>query len=694
MGDGKWTMVEGMADGGGTDRGGAVPLATQDFRAGSEAAPVFISYASPDLAAADAVVGALERAGLRCWIAPRDVVPGALYADEIIRGINEARVIVLVLSGQAVISPHVGKEIERASSKGRPIVTLRTDATQLTGAFEYFLSQSQWIDVGSGGIEVAAGKVMEAIRRHLDPATAVAAPRPGSQQHAGGRAATARAKWLVGSVAVVGFALACVVAANLFGTHHGTDAAAGAAGTAAVPATPVVSERSVAVLPFADTSEKKDQEYFSDGLSEELIDLLGRVPGLHVPARTSSFYFKGKQATLAEIAKALGVSHVLEGSVRKSGQQLRVTAELVRVADDTRIWSETFDRKLDDVFKVQDDIAGAVVKALKISLLAGQQVYATPTTNSEAYASYLRGKAIMRGGTEEDFNQAQSFFERAVAVDPAFAPGWAAIGDLRADLYGSFRVPRRYQEVAGPAHAEASRALALDPNLPDAHLALGRIAFLIDLDWDTATRELSRTVELAPGNAMAWRFRSYLAGTLGDDAQQRTFAERAIASDPLDYWNYFAAGLAGYTSGRLAEGEELFRRAIALNDRAGAVHATFARLLIMSGKTREALEEVRRETAPAWRALAEPLALDALGRRQEADVLLARGEALYGDAYASQIALIYATRNDPDNAIKWLERSYRQHDSTPIFLRHDPMLKSLSGNPAYRAYLRKMNLPE
>jgi TolB-like protein/tetratricopeptide (TPR) repeat protein len=549
--------------------------------------------------------------------------------------------------------------------------------------------------VGSGGIEAATGKVVDAIRRHLDPSTGAAARPAASQQHAVGRAAaTARAKWLAGTIAVIAFALACIVAVKLFGTHHVADAAAGAGGAPEAPATAVISERSVAVLPFADTSEKKDQEYFSDGLSEELIDLLGRVPGLRVPARTSSFYFKGKQATLAEIAKALSVSHVLEGSVRKSGQQLRVTAELVRVADDTRIWSETFDRKLDDVFKVQDDIAGAVVKALKISLLAGQQVYSAPTTNSEAYASYLRGKAIMRGGTQEDFSQAQSYFERAVAIDPAFAPGWAALGDMRADLYGSFRVPRRYQEVAGSAHAEASRALALDPNLPDAHLALGRIAFLIDLDWDTATRELSRTVELAPGNATAWRFRSYLAGTLGDDAQQRSFAERAIASDPLDYWNYFAAAVAGYTGGRLAEGEQLFRRAFELNDRAGAVHAIFVRLLIANGKAGEALEEAKRETAPAWRALAEPLALDALGRRKEADELLAKAETLYGDAFASQIALIYAARNDPGNAIKWLERSYVQHDSTPLFLRHDPLLKSLNGNLAYQAYLRKMKLPQ
>jgi adenylate cyclase len=686
---GGWEMAEG--DG--------------DEKASASTPTVFVSYASQDVAVANTIVEALERRGVRCWIAPRDVTPGASYAGQIIHAIDAAKASVLILSQDAASSPHVLREVERSASKRHPIVSLRIDQTPLPADFEYFLNASHWLDASPGDIGRALPKLVAAVQAALNAPAAVPAGAPTSHTPAPAVSGRSSNRTAILVASVIGLGLVAFAVDRLWLSSH--RAAATPASAVAVsapipgpaapipgPAAPTIPEKSVAVLPFADTSEKKDQEYFSDGLSEELIDLLGRVPGLRVPARTSSFYFKGKQATLAEIAKALSVTHVLEGSVRKSGRQLRVTAELVRVADDSRIWSETFDRKLDDVFKVQDDIAGAVVKALKISLLARQEVYSTPTANSEAYTMYLKGKSTMRGGTEEDFIGAQSYFERTVAIDPGFAPGWAAVGDLRSDLYGSYRVPRRYQEVAPSAHAEVSRALELDPNLPEAHLALGRIAFMIDLDWDTATRELSRTLELAPGNAIAWRFRSYLAGTLGDAEQQRFFAERAIANDPLDYWNYFAAGLAGYTGGRLVEGEQSLRRAIELNDRAGVLHAFLARLLVTSGKPDQALDELKRETAPAWRALAKPLALDALGRRKEADEALAGAQALYADTYASQIALVYAARNDPENALKWLERSYRQHDSSPIFLRHDPLLRSLEGNPGYKAFLHKMKLPQ
>lgn len=666
-----------------------------DAKASASTPMVFISYASQDVAVANTVVEGLERHGVRCWIAPRDVTPGASYAGQIIHAIDAAKASVLILSQDAGSSPHVLREVERSASKRHPIVSLRIDQAPLPADFEYFLNTSHWLDTSPGDIGRALPKLVAAIQSAPNAPAAVPAGAPTSHTPAPAVSGRSPKRAAIVVASVIGLGLVAFAVDRLWLSTHRAAAtpASAVAVSAPTPAAPTIADKSVAVLPFADTSEKKDQEYFSDGLSEELIDLLGRVPGLRVPARTSSFYFKGKQATLAEIAKALSVTHVLEGSVRKSGQRLRITAELVRVADDTRIWSETFDRKLDDVFKVQDDIAGAVVRALKISLLTGQEVYSTPTANSEAYTMYLKGKFTMRGGTAEDFIGAQSYFERTVAIDPAFAPGWAASGDLRSDLYGSYRIPQRYQEVAPSAHAEVSRALELDPNLPEAHLALGRIAFMIDLDWNTATRELSRTLELAPGNAVAWRFRSYLAANLGDTEQQRFFAERAIANDPLDYWNHFAAGLAGYTGGRLVEGEQSLRRAIELNDRAGVLHAFLARLLVASGKPDQALDELKRETAPAWRALAKPLALDALGRRKEADEVLANAQALYADTYASQIALVYAARNDPENALKWLERSYRQHDISPIFLRHDPLLKSLEGNPSYKAFLLKMKLP-
>jgi TolB-like protein len=352
---------------------------------------VFLSYASRDEATAQRICDYLESAGVPVWMAPRDVPAGALYADAIVRAINACRTLVLVLSQDSVASSHVGKEIERASSKRKPVVAVRLDATELTPSLEYFLSESQWIDARAG-LEPALPKLVAGIRRlgvAASPAKAArAAPVPAAEAAVvAGRGPGARTAAALAAL-VVALLAGWFIARQAGWLHRGS---APVASTAPAEANVPVgaTKKSIAVLPFTDLSEKKDQEYFSDGLSEELIDLLGKVPGLRVPARTSSFYFKGKQATLAEIGKALNVTHVLEGSVRKSGKTLRITTELVSVADDARVWSETYDRQLDDVFKVQDDIAGAVVTALKVSVLGEPVPRVAPTVSSDAYLHYL-----------------------------------------------------------------------------------------------------------------------------------------------------------------------------------------------------------------------------------------------------------------------------------------------------------------
>ncbi len=300
-----------MAEGGGEEQATGADTDTHD---------VFIGYASQDTAVANAIVETLETHGVRCWIAPRDVTPGSHYADGIMSAISGAKALVLVLSGSALTSKHVGKEVERASSKGRPIIALHTDAVPLTPAFEYFLSESQWIDVGVGGVAAVSGKLVEAVRRHLNP-TAPAEPSGHTAIPAASRAAgKLRKKWTIAAaVAIVAGTLVWLLADRFWISKHvAEEKPVAAIASATVPAAPAIPEKSVAVLPFVDMSEKKDQEYFSDGLSEELIDMLTKIPDLRVPARTSSFYFKGKQATVADIAKALSVSHVLEGSVRKN----------------------------------------------------------------------------------------------------------------------------------------------------------------------------------------------------------------------------------------------------------------------------------------------------------------------------------------------------------------------------------------
>jgi TolB-like protein len=336
---------------------------------------VFISYATQDASVANAVVRELERIGLKCWIAPRDVVPGALYADEIVRAIDDAKVVVLVLSESAIASAHVGKEVERASSKRRRIVVLRTDSAPLTRAFEYFLSESHWIEVRSEGIETAAAKLADAIQRYVDPSTAVGVGAAVNSRAAKLAKPWSSTKWLISSaVALMSIVLALLVTQPLWRSSHAkpgqrsvaAESIATGASAAMIDGPPAqtVPAASIAVLPFADLSPEKNQQYFSDGVAEEILNVLAKIDGLKVASRTSSFQFRNKDIGTPLIAKELGVRHVLEGSVRNAGDTVRITAQLIDAGTDAHLWSQTFDRPLTTktIFAVQDEIANAVLK--------------------------------------------------------------------------------------------------------------------------------------------------------------------------------------------------------------------------------------------------------------------------------------------------------------------------------------------
>ena len=655
---------------------------------GEQSGAVFLSYASEDSEAAQRIADALKGDGIEVWLDKSELRGGDAWDQAIQRQIRDCKLFMPLISSNSDrrVEGYFRLEWRLAVDRMKMmaddaafLVPVVVDATpDSTARVPESFRAVQWTRAPGGELPPS---LVERVARLLGGASLREYLPASTRSPAPMRTRDRPKRPLLAMAAITCAALLVVI--GWFAWRHWAPPSASP--------TVATAQKSVAVLPFVDMSEKRDQEYFSDGLSEELIDLLGKVPGLHVPARTSSFYFKGKQATLPDIAQALNVTHVLEGSVRKSGDSLRITAELVRVDGDDRIWSQTFDRKLDDIFKVQDEIAGAVVIALKASLLNTRAPTAVPTANNEAYTLYLQGKEAMKGGGLDDFQKAIDFFERSVALDPNFAAGWAALADRRADAYATFRNPS-YREVTASAHADAARALALDPNLPEAHVALGLIAYLVDLNWDLARRELDRALELAPSDTVALRFLSYLSGTLGRDDEQLQYAQKAIASDPLGYWNHFAAAMAHFSAGRLGDAETELRKALSLNDRAGAVHAELARLLVVRGQPALALEEAGKETSTAWRALTLPIVLDALGRKADADAAVAQAASELGDGYASQIAMIYAARNDRDNAFKWLDRSYLQHDATPLFQMHYPLWKNLRGDPRYAVFLRKMNL--
>jgi TolB-like protein len=396
--------------------GAAAPGASIDLHSGA----VFISYASSDSAIADSVVASLERHGVGCWIAPRDVRAGSLYAEAIVRAISNSKALVLVLSTSSVASAHVGKEVERASSKRRPVIALRIDEAPLSPALEYFLSESHWVDARAESMDAGIGKVIAAIReleRNVPEVISI-----GSTDATAGTASAARPKarnriLIAAGVIVLAVALAALLAEHLTAQRQATAAAN------------VNSDKTIAVLPFADMSEKHDQEYFSDGLAEELAGLLGKIPGMRVIGTTSSFQFKQPDSDARSIAHRLGASYLVQGGVRRSGDHIRVTARLLDGRSGEQIWSDSYDREVSDVLKVQEDITTGLARALQIAVDTELSVKQRPLKSPEAHDLYLRGLNALDKGTHPAVIEAVADLEQALSLDPDYAAAAVSLAE-------------------------------------------------------------------------------------------------------------------------------------------------------------------------------------------------------------------------------------------------------------------------
>jgi TolB-like protein len=676
-----------MAEGQGVEKSSKDEPQSSGASAGATSRPVFISYASQDAPLAQKVCSALEAAGFPCWIAPRDVVPGTLYAEGIVRALDESRVLVLILSKDAVASPHVGRELERAASKRHPIIAFKVDAAPLNRAFEYFLNQSQWIELGAGGADAAIAKLVEAVRLHLN-STATVGPSSLADPTAGRAAQELRKRWMAAAaIAVVAGTLIWLLADKFWLPKHiAEEKPIAATVSATVPAVPAIPEKSVAVLPFVDMSEKKDQEYFSDGLSEELIDMLTKIPDLRVPARTSSFYFKGKSATIAEIAKALAVAHVLEGSVRKSGNTLRITAQLVRVDNGYHVWSETYDRKLDDIFKIQDEIAGAVVGHLKLALL---KTAPGSTTNTEAYNLLLQARYFSGRGNPEDLAAAVVLYDRAIAIDPNYALAYAELADCYA-LRVSEGVDTNGVGYT-KSRAAAERAIALDPNLAEGYRALAAARLQYELNWAAAGDLLRKAQALDPNSSSVLHLTGLLTQATGTLADAEGFFRRALDNDPLNVHVHRYLGRAFFYQNKLSDAEKTIREMIELDPKFPGAHFQLGIVLLARGDPNAALAAMEAEPS-SWKPLGLPLVYWALRRTTDARAALA---AAVADSAGSefQVAEIYGYFDKPDEAFQWLERARARHDPGLIWIRRDPLLRSVVADPRYKAFLQRILLP-
>jgi TolB-like protein/Tfp pilus assembly protein PilF len=647
----------------------------------------FVSYASQDAAVANSIVENIESQGLRCWMAPRDVKPGTVYAEAIVRAINESSTLVLVLSAAAMASAHVGREVERAASKHKQIIAFRIDASSLSPELEYFLSNSQWIDVPALGMSAALAKLNGAVGQHL-ATSSQANPELGGDTsgrsiipRAVGAAAIAKRVAVAGAI-VVGLGVVGSVAVHFWPSKQ-RDAQA--------PALVAISDKSIAVLPFVDMSETKDQEYFSDGLSEELIDLLAQTPDLRVIARTSSFYFKGKQVTIAEIAKTLGVAHVLEGSVRKSGTTLRVTAQLISADTGLHLWSKTYDRDVKEIFKVQDDVAAAVVEALKAKLLpARPPENARRTDNSEAYDQYLIGRQFFSRQSREGWRLALSAYRRSIGLDDHFAAAYAALAETEAVVADDDT-----GDAAGFNRAieAAERAVALGPDIADGYAVRGWLRYAYSWNWAGAQSDIEKAMAYDVGSSTVQLRYSTLLGALGRIPDAIAAAQKAIKADPLSAAAWVESARWFINSRRFAAAREALNRALEITPESLWAFYRLEQTEVLDGHAEKALARAT-SGQPDQRLIFTALAAHTLGRGAESDQALTALISQYALLDAYQIAEIYAWRGKTDKTLEWLGRSYAQHDFGLIDIKTDPFMTAVRPDPRFKAFLRKMNLSE
>jgi len=447
---------------------------------------------------------------------------------------------------------------------------------------------------------------------------------------------------------------------------------------------------SIAVLPFVDMSPEKNQEYFSDGLAEEVLNDLANIRGLRVVARTSSFQFKGKNEDLRTVGQKLNVSTILEGSVRKEGRKLRITAQLIETADGFHLWSHTYDRQLDDVFAVQDDIARSVAASLKVALL-GEKPIPAQYKNVEVYNAFLQGRYFYERSDEESLKRSVGYYQQAIQLDPNYAPGWAGLAEARTSQAGLGYIPLGLGY--GQALEAAQRALALDANLADAYAVLGSIKTSYEWDWAGADAAFQRALVLEPGNARAVDGAAQLARTLGRFEEAFLLDRRAVELDPLNEWAYINLGVNAYYAGRLEDALNALNKALALAPEHPAIHESLGTVLLAQGHLQQALAEIEKESDPTWRLFGLAIAYHALGQEKKSDAATAEFITKNHEGGAYQIAEIYSFRGETDRAFVWLDRAYDQRDSGLAFVKGDPLLNKIQGDRHYHAFLKKMRLP-
>lgn len=665
------------------------------------AGSVFLSYASQDAEAAARICEALQSVGVNVWLDKSALRGGDTWDAQIRKRIQDCDLFMPVISahtnarsegyfrGEWNLATRRLANIAHDAAFLVPVVVDGTREVDARVPEEFLRAQWTWLPEGKTPREFA-----DRVRQLLegDPAAVRQAQSGTVKAKEAGKHRARNAVFALAGMLLVGAGVSWYY---LRAGNSPTEAPARAVG---LPALVAQQGKSIAVLPFVNMSSEAEQEYLSDGVSEEVINLLAKIPELRVISRSSTFSLKGQKIEVAEIAKRLNATHVLEGSVRKSGNQVRIAAQLIEAASDTNMWSETYDRELTDIFAVQDEIALAVVRQLKLALLKDGLPSRSTTDKPEAYNAYLRGRFYWNEGDPTDLEKARQNFQRALEIDPDYALAHAAMGDYYSALpFYSNSLP---DEVFPKAKAEVARALELDPKLPEAHAALAYIRTYYDWDWRDAGKEFELALASDPNNAsLRHRYSRYLS-SLGRTEEALVQMQRARELDPLSliiranvgvihYFGrqyqlalkdlqelakadpefpvaWWGMGLVREQMGDMDGALASFQKAAELTKRGTNVLASLGRAYAANGNTDEA------------RKILEELA----GRAKER----------YVPSY--QVALVYTGLGEKDQAFQSLEKAFEERSTLLTYLKMDPRLDPLRSDPRFKAMLRRLNLLE
>lgn len=656
---------------------------------------VFISYSSIDKDAANAVCSILEDNQINCWMAPRNITPGVPFAEAIIDGIKSSKVLVLIYSSSSNNSTQVIREVDRAVHIGLPVINLRLEDVPLSKQLEYYISNVHWLDAMTSPLDqhiiqlstvvkmllaeddVRDDEIDEAIRKEISRLAKTTKPLTEKGRY--------KPSWKKIALPVAAIILILIAILLVIKPLIKQKLSSGSS----------AKSKSIAVLPFENLSNDPEQDYFSVMLVEEILDRLCKIGGLTVISRTSSDRFKDSDLSLQEIAGQLGALTIVEGSILKIDNTLRIAIQLIDAETDTHLWSRIFEQDYSaDIFSIYSDVAQAVASEMNavITPEEKQLIEKIPTTDISAYDAYLKGRYHVGRFNPGDLDIAMQYFELAKERDPDFALAYAGISSI-------WQVRQQFglatvSEASPRSEAAIMKALELDSTLSDVHLQLANRKVWTDWDWEGGEESFRRAIEINPNDAMPHRTYSHLLNILGRPDEAMDQIEIALELDPLNasVWSWYAIDLIFIR--RFDEAVKAFQEALKLNPQDGLALGNLPEAMILAGSSKEeVLEAMRHAFNPELMEIMEkyyPEGGYPLGMKKIADYIVERPDMF--PVRPVVLFNFYAQGKDIDNAMYWMEKTYEAHDPNLPYLLM-PRYDILRDDPRFQEIAGKMHLP-